>query len=174
MPERLIATIVAIAIAAFVSARYRTLNVTYDRTRPAVRSDAGFARLYKVLIAIAVAVALAAYWVNASPLLKLYDSGTLRLIGTLVSVVGVGGFEASVRALGEQYSPCFDLRASTKRVITGPYRWLSHPMYTSNIVILAGVFISSGSFWVLFIAALVSIYYLRSARTEHKMMANLQ
>jgi len=174
MLERLIATAVAAAMTVFSMTRYRVLNRSFDRTRAALPSQTSFATVYKILVAIALSIALASYWNSAPTLLKLYDSDLLRLLGAVVSVAGIFGFEASVWALGEQYSPCFDLRRPTHRVMTGPYRWLSHPMYVSNVTILIGVLISSGSVWILVATAIVTGYYVRSARTETRAMAHLR
>lgn len=174
MLQRLIATAAVLAIAALCLMRYRGLNGHYDKGRPAVPSDTSFASAYKTLIAIQLAIALSAYWRNDPVLLKLYDSDAFRMTGTVLSVLGAFGFEVSVRALGSQYSPCFDLRVPTKRVTNGPYRWLAHPMYVSNMVILVGVFVSSGSVWALVVAGIVGTYYFRSARSEDQLLADLR
>lgn len=171
MSAKVIATIVVLAIATLSLMRYHTLNNEYDQSRPALPSDTSFALVYKLLVAAVLLVALASYWTNAATLVKFYDSDALRLTGTLVSVIGAGGFEASVRALGEHYSPCYDLRAPKLRVLVGPYRWFSHPMYASNCAILLGVFVSSGSLWAALVTAIVGVYYFRSARTEDRSLS---
>jgi protein-S-isoprenylcysteine O-methyltransferase Ste14 len=174
MLSRLIATGTVIAIAVLSLIRYRVLNAHYDKRRPVVPSDTSFAGVYRILIVVLLAIALASYWRGDRALLKLYDSDALRMVGTLLSVLGAVGFEASIRALGTQYSPCFDLRVPTKRVTNGPYRWLAHPMYVSNMVILVGVFVSSGSVLAILIASIVGAYYYRSARSEDRLRARLR
>lgn len=170
MLGRLIATIAVLGVAAFSLVRYQALNSTYDRTRQALQSDQSFVSIYKALILAALLIALGSYWFRGWWLLTIHDSPALRITGTIVSLLGVLGFEASVRALGSEYSPCFDLRLPTKRVQAGPYRYFAHPMYLSNVTILGGAFISSGSLWVLLVTAIVSGYYVRSAHTEAKAM----
>lgn len=46
-------------------------------------------------------------------------------------------------------------------------------MYVSNVVILIGVFISSGSAWTLVVTGIVGVYYFRSARSENRLLADL-
>jgi protein-S-isoprenylcysteine O-methyltransferase Ste14 len=174
MLARLIATAAVLAIAAFSLGRYRALNNSYNKQRPTVQSDTSFAAVYRALIILLLLIAIASYWRDDRVLLKLYDSDALRMIGSFLSILGIFGFEASVRALGAHYSPCFDLRVPARRVIEGPYRWVAHPIYMSNIVILLGVFASSGSIWALVITGIVGVYYLRSARSEGRVVAALQ
>jgi protein-S-isoprenylcysteine O-methyltransferase Ste14 len=167
---KLIATIVMAAISVVSMTRYGSLNDSYDRSRTAASSDYSFKVFYKALVGVAAVCALAAFWSNAAVLMKVYDSAFFRIVGSLASITGLALFESAIRALGSQYSPCFDLRKPTLRVTNGPYRWLSHPMYVGNLAILLGAFIASGSIWVLAISIVVATYYFRSADTERRLL----
>jgi protein-S-isoprenylcysteine O-methyltransferase Ste14 len=90
----------------------------------------------------------------------------MRLVGAVLMSSGVVGFEWSIRALGEEYSPSFDLRVPRRYVRTGPYRFAAHPLYLSNSAILLGAIVASGSVIVMVSAAIVLVYYLRAARIE--------
>jgi protein-S-isoprenylcysteine O-methyltransferase Ste14 len=168
--DRVVATAVVAAISVLSLTRYQRLNSGYDRTRITVSSDASFRYVYKIGFAISAVVALLSFWKRWPSLLQLHDASSLRIFGSAISAIGIIGFESAVRALGSQYSPCFDLRAPTKRVTTGPYRYVSHPIYISNSVILGGVFISSGSLWVLLALVVIAIYYWRSAIKELRLL----
>lgn len=170
MLGRVIATLVVVTVGTVSLKRYRSLNNTYDRTRVSVPSDKSFRWLYRVLAAVAALTSIAAFWSDAAPLYKLHDSNFLRAVGSLASVGGLIAFEVSSRQLGMHYSPSFDLRVPTSRVTKGLYGWLSHPMYVSNTTILLGAFVASGSPWVLIPAVIVVGYYVRSARTERRLL----
>lgn len=130
--------------------------------------------MYKVLIGFALIIAIASFWSNARLLGKFDEQPAwLCTIGLLVSLAGAALFELAIRALGSQYSPCFDLRIPAFRVMRGPYRWLPHPIYAGNLMILLGVFIASGSLWVLLVGCIVGVFYLRSARTERRLLESM-
>lgn len=154
-------------------ARYSRLNRSYDRTRPSVPSDRPFQQVYNLLVPFALIVATAAFWSNAPLLGKIHEPAWLRTSGLLVSVAGAVLFELAIRALGSHYSPCFDLRIPASRVTRGPYRWLSHPIYASNLTIFLGVFIACSSLWVLLVGCIVGVFYLRSARTERRLLKSM-
>lgn len=166
MIASIICTVIVVGIALFSLYRYRGLNSSYDRSRPSMPSDQSFQYVYGMLIIAVLTVTIIAYW-SASPwLLQVHDFPVLRLVGIGISILGIALFEWSARALGSQYSPCFDLRRPSRQVTGGPYRLISHPMYAGNIGALVGLFISSGSLWLMVATAIVATYYWRSARRE--------
>jgi protein-S-isoprenylcysteine O-methyltransferase Ste14 len=164
MLDRVVATAVTLSALGIAGRRYWSLNKAYDRNRPSAPSDPSFRYAYGPLILVASAASIAAYWSQSDGFF--HPSSALRLIGSALIVAGVAGFEWSVRTLGGQYSPSFDLRVPTVRVTTGPYRWLSHPIYVSNVAILLGASLASGSVLVIATAMIVSAYYVRAAHTE--------
>jgi protein-S-isoprenylcysteine O-methyltransferase Ste14 len=173
MLEQLIVSAVVGVLATLSLTRYRTLNQSYDRHRKPVSSDMSFRRLYRPLLITVAVTAIAASWSDAPILLKVHDSRALRLLGSGLALAGIFAFEASIRALGTQYSPCFDVRVPTIRVRSGPYRWIAHPIYVSNLATLAGVFVASGCLWVLAAGIVVGLYYVRSARKERRVLDSL-
>lgn len=82
----------------------------------------------------------------------------------LALAMGLVLFEWSLRSLGEQYSPCYDLRVPTRRVSDGPYKFVRHPLYIENVAVLSGIFLSSGSAWLLAPVLIVGTYYWRSVK----------
>ncbi|MBL7109648.1 MAG: hypothetical protein ISS11_05330, partial [Candidatus Marinimicrobia bacterium] len=45
-----------------------------------------------------------------------------------------------------------------------------HPIYFANVVLLLGMFLSTGSYWILFNVGVLSIYYLFSAIKEESVL----
>ena len=64
----------------------------------------------------------------------------------LVVLATVLYFE-SLRYLGKNYSPCFDAHLPFELIVTGPYRFVRHPMYLAKLIIAIGNFVLSGSLW---------------------------
>jgi protein-S-isoprenylcysteine O-methyltransferase Ste14 len=166
--DRVLATIMVAVIATLSLTRYQRLNGGYDQSRPALPSDRSFRYVYKIMVGLSGVASLLSYWWVSPGLFQLHDNVNLRILGSVISGVGIVGFESSVRALGSQYSPCFDLRIPTERIVSGPYRYLSHPIYVSNATILGGLVISSGSLWVFLSFGILVTYYWRSAIRERQ------
>ena len=70
--------------------------------------------------------------------------------------------------LNENYSPCYDMKAPKDFVQHGIYAIVRHPIYLSNIILLFGVFLISGSAWLLFNLSILFSYYLISAIKEER------
>lgn len=155
-----------IIIVAILAIRYGRLNRRYDYNRPIIKSDTSFKPLYKPVIVATLLIALAAYWYPSGWLLLIHESPALRVAGIVISLCGLFLFEWSVNSLGAHYSPCFDLRMPSSLVTSGPYKYFRHPMYLAICIVIAGVFMSSGSFWILGSLIIVAGYYWRSARQE--------
>ncbi len=166
MLSQLVASTVVIAIAATLAARYARLNAHYDHTREGIASDRSFRVTYVTVILVTLIATVGCIWSSNPVYLPLYRNDVLRWAGLVVSAGGLAGFEWSRSTLGAEYSPCFDLRVPRRIIRTGPYRWTHHPMYLTNMLILAGAFFTSGSAWILLAALVVGVYYYRSALRE--------
>ncbi len=69
-------------------------------------------------------------------------------------------------SLGTNYSPCFDAYIPQQVVAHGIYRHIRHPIYLSNMLILTGCFISTGSLWLLVNMFVLFAYYNSSTKLE--------
>ena len=96
-------------------------------------------------------------------------SSTMRVVcGLLMSM---GGLLLSVwakRTLGSNYSPCFAAAPPTRRVDSGPYAFLTHPIYVGNLLILGGWFLQSLSIVIFSVWLHWAAAYLVSARVESR------
>ena len=80
-------------------------------------------------------------------------------------------FAKSMKALGNQYSPCFDSKISTEIVAEGPYKNIRHPIYTANILTLASITLLSQSYIILVLEMIFIYFCLRSAKREEKILS---
>jgi len=94
----------------------------------------------------------------------------LRLIGVLLSVVGILMLVFTHRALGIYWSTTLQFKENHTLLTTGPYGLIRHPMYTSLFIIFIGLaFVSS--FWPLWILTLImTIFFIRIVKREEDMM----
>jgi len=70
--------------------------------------------------------------------------------------------------LRNNYSPCYDMKAPRDFIQHGVYKIVRHPIYLSNLMLLIGVFLISGSIWILFNFSILFTYYFISAIKEEK------
>ena len=91
--------------------------------------------------------------------------------------VGVGLCLASVmlvlwcdRHLGRNFSRVLRIRKEHSLVKTGPYRWVRHPIYTSGILFLIGIFLVTSNYFVGLCWSGLLVFYLRRIPKEEAMM----
>tara|TARA_B100000029_G_scaffold48806_1_gene44619 strand:- start:314 stop:661 length:348 start_codon:yes stop_codon:yes gene_type:complete len=85
-----------------------------------------------------------------------------------ISAIATILFLSAKVSLGVQYSPCYDSYIPNDLIKDGLYRYVRHPLYISNILLLFGVMLSSGSQLILFNLSILSIYYFISAIIEER------
>lgn len=73
--------------------------------------------------------------------------------------------------LGNSYSPCFDSYVPQDIVKSGIYKYIRHPIYTANILLLSSLFVASGSLLMLMNTIILAIYYIPSAYKEEKVLS---
>ena len=67
----------------------------------------------------------------------------LSFAGIPIAVVGAVGFVWAARTLGTSLTPYPRPRESGELIVTGPYRFLRHPIYVSGFLFFLGVGLSS-------------------------------
>tara|TARA_Y100001970_G_scaffold219242_1_gene268980 strand:- start:52 stop:408 length:357 start_codon:yes stop_codon:yes gene_type:complete len=91
--------------------------------------------------------------------------------GIAVSGVAITLFAMSRFSLGKNYSPCYDSYMPKNLKTTGIYSLVRHPIYSSNILLMIGIFISTGSLIIAANTLVLFIYYALSALIEEKAIA---
>ena len=134
-----------------------------------IDSCVGFDAAFLYLFIACPVVTLASLF-HASPLLlPLYpvSNGPLAA-GTVIAVLACALFLSARMSLGSSYSPCSDSYLALRIVDRGPYRFVRHPLYLANILLLLAFFVMSGSLINLVNSAILSVYSFVAARNEER------
>lgn len=117
---------------------------------------------------IPVICAMAGLWApNSRAALFLFSSSRIIVLnGVLIGLFGLAMTSWAIATLGPCYSPCYDARQPPYFVKTGPYRFVSHPIYLGNLIALAELFLIGPSAWTLLAIFISAAYYTLEAAAE--------
>ena len=104
--------------------------------------------------------------------LEFHDNILYMYVGIALSVIAISLFISSKITLGKNYSPCYDQRVPKSITTAGLYKYIRHPIYSSNILLLIGVLLISGSYLMVINILILSFYYIISAYREEKYLIN--
>ena len=104
--------------------------------------------------------------------LEFHNNLSFRFLGISFSTIAITIFVSSKISLGNNYSPCYDNRVPKFINKTGLYKYVRHPMYSSNILLLIGTLMISGSYLMFINIILLSSFYIIAAYREEKYLIN--
>jgi protein-S-isoprenylcysteine O-methyltransferase Ste14 len=171
--ERILATVLGLAIALVSGYFYDHKDQKYA-TGKSIKIDSprSFSAVYQFIRFSSLLICLPAFLIEHFLLLQFHHNIVLLFTGLAVAFIGLAIFIAGKVNLGDNYSPCFDSYLPTNLTQVGIYRYIRHPIYIGNIFVIAGLFVASGSFWMLLNVLMLTYYYVRSARVEEAKLAN--
>ena len=170
--KEFIPTLFYLAVALISIVMYHKSNSNYSSTTKKIHSIKSFMYLYKYIQLSTFVVCMLSIWSNHRYLFKLYNNTDfLVYLGIAMSGIGITLFSISRFSLGKNYSPCYDSYMPNNLKTTGIYSLVRHPIYSSNILLMIGIFISSGSLIIGTNTAVLFIYYSLSAIIEEKAIA---
>ena len=103
------------------------------------------------------------------------DPGALRLAGVLIYTVGLAVAIVARLQLGSNWIDIEDARVLRDQhvVATGLYRYIRHPIYTGDLLLLIGLELALNSWLVLGVIALAVVVALRARHEEELLRAQL-
>ena len=116
-------------------------------------------------------VGVAAILTDHPYLLTVYRHPAPLVGGLVVVAAGLALFTWSIWKLGAQYSPGHASYLPERLVTAGPYRYVRHPVYTSNMLMIVGMLIASGSLWLAPNPLILLAYYHVASRHEEVAIA---
>jgi protein-S-isoprenylcysteine O-methyltransferase Ste14 len=133
-----------------------------------IKSDAIFKPIYLWIKFSTLIFVLSSILFKQPKFLILFDDPRVVLLGCLLCLLSLSLFLKATRELGTNYSPCYDSYKPAQLVTGGVYSHVRHPIYTSNILLLVGLFLMSGAIPVLINTIIVIIFYYRATIFEER------
>ena len=113
-----------------------------------------------------LAVSLGAAFSNHPVLFRLYDSSVSLWSGLAIAGVALLLFGSAMWHLDAQYTPAHDSHLPSEIITTGPYRYIRHPIYTANLLLVSGMAVATGSLWIASNLVILVAYYVPTIRCE--------
>jgi protein-S-isoprenylcysteine O-methyltransferase Ste14 len=111
-------------------------------------------------------------------LFRTFRTGTLEVhavaLGVAGSVLLLAGLGLAVWArfhLGRNWGMPMTRKDEPELVTSGPYRFIRHPIYSGMLLALLGTAIATNLYWLVALA-IMGVYFIYSARTEERLMAD--
>ena len=163
----LIATLFYIAVGLISYIMYNNSNSNYNSSTEKIRSLKSFMYFYRILQLSTLLACIFSLWSDAPTLLKLFNNNNFLIyLGISISGLSISLFAIARFSLGNNYSPCYDSYLPKDINTKGIYSIVRHPIYSSNILLVIGIFLSSGSGIILLNGIILTIYYYISAARE--------
>jgi|HubBroStandDraft_4_1064222.scaffolds.fasta_scaffold01431_4 protein-S-isoprenylcysteine O-methyltransferase Ste14 len=117
-----------------------------------------------ILVVFAVTVFLA----PGTPMLT--GGLTLRLAGNGLCAVGIILLLVAISRIGQSIQIAPEPKKTATLVTSGVYRWFRHPIYTSIVAVVIGLFLRKPTPGIGIAAAIVIIFLLVKVRFEEKLL----
>lgn len=96
---------------------------------------------------------------------------TVTLCGYITLFTGILLACWARTTLGEYWSPHVEVFQNHQWVSTGPYRYLSHPIYDGELLATLGTFLMTGHYYLIFaLSVLIPVLLLHKGRYEEKLL----
>jgi protein-S-isoprenylcysteine O-methyltransferase Ste14 len=127
------------------------------------------------LAKITMLVGLCAQTVLPEILPILSDPATLRLVGGLLFAAGLAVAVTARFQLGNQWSDieCSSVAADHKIIEGGVYRFIRHPIYTGDVLLIAGLELALNSWLVLAVIPLALAVFFKAKSEEQELAHRL-
>lgn len=165
--DNLIATAFILVMAIISAFFYSHKDETYAKDKSEkIKSPGIFRYIYRYLQISTIVVSIGSFLTNYKVLLEVHNNTTIMYMGLSIATLAMVLFISAKLTLGDHYSPCFDSYIPRDLVKDGLYKYIRHPIYTSNVLLLLGVFVACGSYLILMNAGVLTFYYVYSAVKE--------
>jgi protein-S-isoprenylcysteine O-methyltransferase Ste14 len=147
----------------------------HDRSRKVGRATAGltgkwFIKALKALVF--VFIAFQTLFLDIFPIVN--ESSALRLSGALIYFVGLGTAVLGRVHLGENWIDLEDYQVLPNQSVTtnGIYRYIRHPIYTGDILLLTGLELALNS-WLVVVAFVPLVVAVKQALAEEALLTRV-
>jgi protein-S-isoprenylcysteine O-methyltransferase Ste14 len=167
-----VATIFYLSVALISMTMYHSANKNFNSTGTKIHSFKSFEYLYKFIQITTLTVCILSIWIDYPYLYKIFRNTDLfKYLGVSISALGISLFALARFSLGNNYSPCYESYMPKSINTKGIYSLVRHPIYSSNLLLMVGIFISSGSLIILINGLVLFAYYFISAFIEERALS---
>ena len=169
LQDKLIVTFFFIIVAIINKVVYDRKNNNYIKTKTKIlNSFRSFRYIHKILRITTLIIFIGSIWMENTIWLKLFSGTAYLYSGVAIASLAMILFLIAGINLGANYTPCYDSYLPEDIIQNGLYKLIRHPLYTSNLLLVLGVFIACGSALILINFCILFIYYLMAALYEEK------
>lgn len=143
----------------------------YAADKVAAPSISSYTSLSKFLFISSMALTMMSHWYTPLIFLPLYKTTSLTVIGTALIAISFVLLLRSFRDLGNNYSPMFDAWLPNELVTDNTYSLIRHPVYAFNLMISAGMAISSGLGIVFLNGFIGAVFVMKAIRLEEQYLS---
>lgn len=93
-----------------------------------------------------------------------------RIAGTFITIIGLIGYILSLLYLRSSWSLSASVKEGHKLVVSGPYKFVRHPMYSSMILLVLGSGLLIANYMMVLFTPLICIVYYIRARKEEELL----
>ncbi len=133
------------------------------------RREMGLRLSVLVLVVLALRIPVFRHALRDAGLYALRTNMLTGLIGVVLCALGVGLAIVARVYLGRNWGMPMSRKENPELVITGPYAFVRHPIYTGIFLAIVGSTIGESIFWLVPLI-LFGAYFMYSARREEKIM----
>ena len=163
--DGLISLVIAAGGAVFITFAQLARRRAVAERGGSLRISAGLPQLVPYFFWVPYAVVM----FRLGPTIVIDDA--VRMIGLLLSVLGVGLSLWSIVTLGRHYDLVLEVHAGHQLIRSGPFAWVRHPVYTGLALHFIGACLATGNIVLSVGTLLVTIpaFYAR-ARAEERLL----
>lgn len=127
------------------------------------------------LVKLAILLGILAQTLVPDVLPILENAFLLRLVGTLVYTLGLGLAMIARVQLGENWSDIEEGRVQQEHAVksNGVYRYIKHPIYVGDLLLLVGLELALNSWLVLGVLLMAPFVLAQAIREERKLVRSL-
>ena len=169
--DGILATLFSITMAGISAHFYNHKGRKYakDKTEK-IETPASFSYIYRYIQITTIVASIGSFLSNHPVFIELHNEVFLVYLGISIATIAIFFFVTAKLNLGEHYSPCFDSFVPKDIIREGLYKYVRHPIYTSNIILLIGMAIATGSIWIIINLVVLTAYYVNSAYREEAVL----
>lgn len=138
------------------------------------RGEPNLFRVVRITILITSFMLLLSTWLRIGPLGRRYvsDAPWTQVVGISMTLAGVALTVWARRRLGTNWSDKVEIKVDHELVLSGPYAYVRHPIYSGVLLGIAGTALAIGEWRGILAFGIMLVNYAIKAKKEERVLAN--